>query len=96
MKKVQIVFLATLGIAFSFNASAQDIKQKKEVVVKTENVERVEKVPAAQQPQVIQSEKPQPTPAQVKSGSRPLNRVQPKQPIQQRVPVSERKDLNKN
>ena len=29
MKKVQLVCLAFFGVAFAFNASAQDIKQKK-------------------------------------------------------------------
>ena len=93
MKKVQLVCLAFFGVAFAFNASAQDIKQKKQVEVRTEIVEKVQ---ATQQPAVIQSEKPQQAPQQVTSGSRPLNRVQAKQPVLQRVPASERNDIKKN
>ena len=93
MKKVQIVCLAFFGVAFAFNASAQDIKQKKQVEVRTE---KVEKVQATQQPAVIQSEKPQQAPQKLTSGSRPINRIQAKQPVFNRVPASERNDLKKN
>ena len=82
-----------MGACISFNASAQDIKQKKQVSVKSEKPEKVTKEQPAQ---VIEVEKKQEAPQQVTSGSRPLNRVQPKQPVRQRVPVSERSDIKKN